>query len=76
MPPSSDWSLPMTAFRTTLDSKKITTKSKVFQICQTSLARQPKQHDDQRVHDNGAQDLFGKRDLLDQHVVPHCGRRG
>ena len=37
IPPVRDVSLPMTAFCTTLDSKKITTKSNVFMVASPRL---------------------------------------
>src|SRR3954451_8445431 len=41
------------------------------QPCQPALTGEPDQPRDERVDEDGSQQLLGNRDLLDEHLVPH-----
>ena len=70
-PPSRLWSLPITAFWTTFDSREMTTKSRRVQPRQTSLASKAEEHDDDGVDQHRSQDFLSNRNLYSEHRVPH-----
>ena len=71
IPPSSELSLPMTAFCTTLDKQEDDDEVERIHRGQPAFAGQPEQHHQQGIHYNCADHLLRQRNLFDEHVVPH-----
>ena len=75
-PPVTLLSSPMIAFCTVFDSVSSTTRSNGLSCASSRLPAEPQPDDQEHVHEDRPQDLFGDRQPEHEHVVPHLRLHG